>query len=29
MVTIGWAVSSNDNDQVRPAGKDHVNVKPV
>ena len=29
MVTIGWAVSSNDNDQVRPAGKDHVIVKPV
>ena len=29
MFTIGLAVSTNDNDQVKPVGKDYVNVKPV
>ena len=29
MFTIGQAVSTSDNDQVKPAGKDYVNVKPV
>ena len=29
MFTIGLAVSTSDNDQVKPAGKDHVNAKPV
>ena len=26
MFTIGYAVSISDNDQVKPAGKDYVNV---
>ena len=29
MLTIGWADSTSDNDQVKPAGKDYLNVKPV
>ena len=29
MFTIGQAVSPGDNDQVKAAGKDYVNVKPV
>ena len=29
MFTIGLAVSTSDNDQVKAAGKDCVNVKPV
>ena len=29
MFTIGEAVSTSDNDQEKPAGKDYVNVKPV
>ena len=29
MFTIGQAVSTGDNDQVKPARKDYVNVKPV
>ena len=26
---IGYAISTSDNDQVKPAGKDYMNVKPV
>ena len=29
MFTIGQAVSTSDNDQVKPTGKDYVNVEPV
>ena len=29
MFTIGLAVSASHNDQVKPAGNDYVNVKPV
>ena len=29
MFTIGQAVSTSDNDQVKAAGKNYVNVKPV
>ena len=29
MFTIGLAISTSDNDQVEPAGKDYLNVKPV
>ena len=29
MFTIGYAVSASENDQVKAAGKDYVNVKPV
>ena len=29
MFTAGQAASTSDNDQVKPAGKDYVNVKPV
>ena len=29
MFTIGQAVSTSDNDQVKAAGKDYMNVKPV
>ena len=29
MFTIGLAVSTSDNDQVKPAWKDNVNMKPV
>ena len=29
MFTIGQAVSTSDNDQVKAAGKDYVNMKPV
>ena len=29
MFKIGWAVSNSNNDQVKTAGKDYVNVKPV
>ena len=28
-VRNGLAISTGDNDQVKPAGKDYVNVKPV
>ena len=28
MFTIGQAVFTSDNDQVKPAGKDYLNVKP-
>ena len=29
MFTIGQEFSTSENDQVKPAGKDYVNVKPV
>ena len=29
MFTIAQAVSTSDNDKVKPVGKDYVNVKPV
>ena len=29
MFTIGLAISTSDNDQVEPAGKDYLDVKPV
>ena len=29
MFTIGCAVPTSDNGQVKPAGKDYLNVKPV
>ena len=29
MLTIWYTFSTSDNDQVNPAGKDYVNVKPV
>ena len=29
MFRIGWAVSTSGNNQVKAAGKDYVNVKPV
>ena len=29
MFTIGQAVSTSDNDQVKPTAKDYVNVEPV
>ena len=29
MFTIGYAVSTSDNDQVKTVGKDYVNMKPV
>ena len=29
MFTIGMAVSTSDNDQLKVAGRDYVNVKPV
>ena len=29
MVTTGLTVSTSDNDQVKAAGKDYVNLKPV
>ena len=29
MFTIGYTVSASDNDQLKPAGKDYVNMKPV
>ena len=29
MLSIGQAVSTSDNDQVKPVGKDYVDVKPV
>ena len=29
MFAVGLAVCTSDNDQVKPVGKDYVNVKPV
>ena len=29
MLAIGYAVSTSDNDQVKAAGKDYANAKPV
>ena len=29
MLTIVWAATASDNDQVKAPGKDYVNVKPV
>ena len=29
MLTIGQAASTSDNDQLKPAGKDYLNVKQV